>query len=129
MPQSYSGWSLDKLKKERQKLDKAIEVAEKRDKKATLAKMAAIAKQNGFSLHELMGDPAVSPLKELKIKEPKNRTAQKSVKPRGKVPPKYVNPDDQSQTWTGRGRQPLWVKAQIEKGLAISELEIEKALP
>ena len=27
----------------------------------------------------------------------------------GKVAPKYRNPKDPSQTWTGRGRRPLWI--------------------
>jgi DNA-binding protein H-NS len=29
--------------------------------------------------------------------------------PRGKVAPKYRNPANSEQTWTGRGRMPLWV--------------------
>lgn len=27
-----------------------------------------------------------------------------------KVAPKYRNPNDPSQTWTGRGKPPLWIK-------------------
>ena len=27
----------------------------------------------------------------------------------GKIAPKYRNPKDPSQTWTGRGRRPLWI--------------------
>lgn len=29
---------------------------------------------------------------------------------------KYVNPDDHSQTWTGRGRRPNWLVARLKKG-------------
>ena len=33
----------------------------------------------------------------------------KQNKPRKPAKPKYRNPADESQTWTGRGRKPLWV--------------------
>jgi DNA-binding protein H-NS len=33
-----------------------------------------------------------------------------------KVKPKYRNPDRRSETWTGRGRMPLWMAAFIKKG-------------
>ncbi|RME57731.1 H-NS histone family protein [Candidatus Parcubacteria bacterium] len=34
---------------------------------------------------------------------------------RGPVPPKYRNPDNPSETWTGRGRQPKWVQQALER--------------
>ena len=33
-----------------------------------------------------------------------------------KVPPKYRNPEKRSETWTGRGRKPLWMAALVKKG-------------
>ncbi len=33
-----------------------------------------------------------------------------------KVKPKYRNPKDRSETWTGRGRMPLWMVALIKQG-------------
>src|SRR5689334_16095027 len=33
-----------------------------------------------------------------------------------KVPPKYRNPADKGETWTGRGRQPLWLVAALKSG-------------
>ncbi|MFK7860445.1 MAG: H-NS family nucleoid-associated regulatory protein [Granulosicoccus sp.] len=119
MSENYSNWSIEKLKKERQKIEKAIQLAEKRDKKATLVKMAAIAKQNGFELHELLSDSAM-----LGTVESKSRATPKVRKPRGKVAPKYRNPDNKSQTWTGRGRQPLWVKGQLDSGVMLDDLKI-----
>jgi DNA-binding protein H-NS len=32
------------------------------------------------------------------------------------VPVKYRNPDDASEGWSGRGRMPLWLGAQIKAG-------------
>jgi DNA-binding protein H-NS len=34
----------------------------------------------------------------------------------GKVAPKYRNPDNPAETWTGRGRQPRWLAAKIKAG-------------
>jgi DNA-binding protein H-NS len=41
---------------------------------------------------------------------------QASPKQRPRVAPKYRNPADTSQTWSGRGRQPRWFKAALRKG-------------
>ena len=121
MPENYSSWSVEKLKKERQKIDKAINQAEKRDKKATLAKMATIARQNGFELHELLSEPGARTKSE---GVRKTRRKKKPAGTRAKVQPKYRNPDDHAQTWTGRGRQPLWVKTQLESGVGLDRLKI-----
>ncbi len=37
-------------------------------------------------------------------------------KPKTKVPPKYRNPKDAEQTWTGRGRKPNWVIEFLKSG-------------
>lgn len=44
--------------------------------------------------------------------------------PRAAVSPKYVNPDDAEQTWTGRGRKPKWVESQINHGKTLEDLLI-----
>ncbi len=36
--------------------------------------------------------------------------------PRTKTPPKFQNPADPSQTWTGRGPKPKWFKKAITSG-------------
>jgi DNA-binding protein H-NS len=41
---------------------------------------------------------------------------QSGQKRSGAVAPKYGNPADPSQTWSGRGRQPRWFKAALRKG-------------
>lgn len=37
---------------------------------------------------------------------------------------KFVNPDDRSQTWTGRGRKPNWLVAKLSKGAKIEEFAV-----
>ena len=43
---------------------------------------------------------------------------------RGKVLPKYRNPDNPDETWTGRGRQPKWVQAVLSEGRSLADLAI-----
>jgi DNA-binding protein H-NS len=43
---------------------------------------------------------------------------------RGKVAPKYRNPDNPAETWTGRGRQPRWVQAALAEGRSLSDFAI-----
>jgi DNA-binding protein H-NS len=40
------------------------------------------------------------------------------------VPPKYRNPEQPSETWVGRGRQPRWLKAQLGLGKRLEDLMI-----
>lgn len=34
---------------------------------------------------------------------------------------RYTNPDDPAQQWSGRGRQPVWVKAWIAAGKSLDD--------
>jgi DNA-binding protein H-NS len=43
---------------------------------------------------------------------------------RSKSSPKYANPDDRTQTWTGRGRQPNWLVARLKKGAKVEDFSI-----
>ena len=40
------------------------------------------------------------------------------------VYPKYRNPDQPSETWTGRGKQPRWLVAQLKSGKRIDDFRI-----
>jgi DNA-binding protein H-NS len=43
------------------------------------------------------------------------------------VLPKYQNPDDPSETWAGRGKQPRWLVAQLKAGNKINDFLINRA--
>ncbi|MGZ9032950.1 MAG: H-NS histone family protein [Rhodospirillales bacterium] len=38
--------------------------------------------------------------------------------------PKYRNPDNPEETWSGRGRQPRWVQAALAEGETLDDLAI-----
>jgi len=42
----------------------------------------------------------------------------------GSVAVRYRHPDNSSQQWTGRGRQPKWVKEWVEGGKSIDDLRV-----
>ncbi len=92
---------LAELKKLRKDVDKAIVSFEARKRKEALAALEAKASEMGFSLSELTG------------KSTRSASA-----------PKYRNPDDASQTWSGRGRQPVWFKNALESGQSAEDLLI-----
>jgi DNA-binding protein H-NS len=41
-----------------------------------------------------------------------------------KVAPKYRNPHNHDQTWTGRGMKPRWLQALVDQGHDITEFHI-----
>jgi DNA-binding protein H-NS len=45
------------------------------------------------------------------------------------VLPKYRNPSSPSETWSGRGKQPRWLVAELKSGHKIGEFAISHASP
>lgn len=96
--------SLKELKELQSQVERAIASFEDRKKKEALEKLEETARSMGFSLTELTGVSA--------------------VRKRKPASPKYANPADPAQTWTGRGRKPRWVEAAISAGKSLDDLAI-----
>lgn len=47
-----------------------------------------------------------------------------SLQNSSKVRPKFQNPENPNQSWSGRGRQPRWVREFLSAGKSIDELRI-----
>ena len=45
-------------------------------------------------------------------------------RPYPKVSPKFRNPTEPSETWTGRGKKPRWLTAQLKTGKRIDDFRI-----
>ncbi len=94
--------SLRELRDLRNKLDRAISTFEERRKREAIAAAENAVREFGFNLADLTaGKPA-----------------------RGKIAPKYANPEDPELTWTGRGRKPRWVQDYLDSGKKLEDLEI-----
>ncbi|WP_299587701.1 H-NS histone family protein [uncultured Tateyamaria sp.] len=97
--------SLEELKDIQKQATKAINSFEARKRKEALTAVEAKAAEMGFSLSELTG----------------------GAKPKGsKAAPKYCHPENPAKTWTGRGRQPNWVKDALANGKNLDDLLIAK---
>ena len=44
--------------------------------------------------------------------------------PRKKAPIKFRNPDNPDETWSGRGKQPVWMREYLAEGKSIKNLEV-----
>ena len=44
--------------------------------------------------------------------------------PYRKVPPKYQNPKNPHEIWSGRGKLPLWLRAQLQTGKKLNDFLI-----
>lgn len=75
-------------------------------------RMNQIAKTEGYTIAELFGGSAATSASSA----PRATAPRKARKTTGKVAPKYRNPDNANETWTGRGRQPRWLTAYTDAG-------------
>ena len=103
MKVNLKGMSEKELTKLQSDVEKALaNIAESKRADALKAAEAAASKF-GFSLSDFVGTPG---------------------KKKKKVAAKYQNPADKSQTWSGRGRQPIWYKEALAAGKSPDDLAI-----
>lgn len=103
-----SKMSLDELQALQKNVTRALANYEERKRLEAIAALEAKAKEMGFSLAELTG-----------------ATAKKKT-PKALGVPKYAHPENPSVTWTGRGRQPAWIKEGLEAGRSLEDFLIAK---
>lgn len=96
---------LEGLKELRKKLDRAISSYETRRRQEAVSALEQAAKEHGFKLADLLG-------------EGKSGKGRKSAH----RAPKYVNPENPEQVWSGRGRRPTWVNDALESGRTLDDL-------
>lgn len=94
--------SADELKKLISDAQKALKTVDARRKAEAKRAAELAAKEFGFSLEDVLEAGSKG----------------------SKGAPKYANPADRSQTWTGRGRKPNWVIAALEAGQSMDELAL-----
>ena len=86
-------------------------------------KLIALAKAEGYTIAELFGAKTVAkkaaPAKKAAKKAPTRKTGKK-------VPPKYRNPANTKELWSGRGKQPRWLAELVKKGKKAEDFLIKK---
>ncbi|MCZ4354717.1 MULTISPECIES: H-NS histone family protein [Roseobacteraceae] len=95
------------LAEHQKEVESAMRNLEKTRRAEAKKAVRATARDHGFTVEDLFG-------------------GQGSAKGIGSTtPPKYRNPDNPAETWTGKGRKPQWLKAALEKnGGDLSAYEI-----
>jgi DNA-binding protein H-NS len=96
--------SLRELQELEVKVQKARATAQDRNRADLRKKIEALVADSGFKMSDIFSG-----------RGGKGRT----------VAAKYVNPEDPSETWTGRGRKPRWLTAKIQEGAKIEKFLIK----
>ena len=92
------------------------------------AAVAKFLKSTGWTFDELYGRSTTKAAPAAAAAAPTGeKKARKTTKGRslGKVAPKYRNPDNPKDTWTGRGKQPRWLAALTAKGRKLEDFLIK----
>ncbi len=113
MPRLSVAAQLDKIKKQKLALEKKEQELRDRAENKDLIKIVALIKKAGLSAQDIV--------KAMKGMRGRKKATTSKLAGR-KVAPKYRNPQDKFQTWTGRGRMPAWAAELSEAG------KLEKAL-
>ena len=108
------GALIEKAKQQQSRLAKRTPIATVR------SKITKFAKAEGYTLDELFGTSTKATKKTAKT------AGAKPARKLGKVAPKYRNPANTKETWSGRGKQPRWLAALTAKGKKVEEFLIKK---
>lgn len=88
---------------------------------AVRKKITQQAKAEGYTIAELFGTAGAPRAP----RAPGKTVAKKARKSLGKVAPKYRNPSNAAETWSGRGKQPRWLAAYTGSGRTLEEFLIK----
>ncbi len=114
MSNDLKSMSRKELEKLLSDVKKALHSAQGRDRRDARKAAEKAAGEFGFSLGELT-ESETPKAKRQKIKA---KPAKKPSKPQ------FANPSNKSQTWTGKGRQPNWYRAEVEKGTTPDAMKV-----
>ncbi|MBL7251109.1 H-NS family nucleoid-associated regulatory protein [Alloalcanivorax sp. C16-2] len=113
----YSVAELEKLIKQ---AERKLEKKRMEAVKSAQAEINKIAKDLGVSVDDLLEEKSKSRKKTTARKATRKKKA--AVRKPAKI--KYRNPRDASQTWTGRGKRPVWLRDALESGAKLEEFEV-----
>lgn len=108
MRPDISNLTVAELKHLTNEAEALIEAKKEQELDAAYKQVLQIASDNDVSVEELLARG---------VKSGKSAT-------RKPVAPRYRNPDNQEETWTGRGKQPRWLAAKIASGAQLDSFLI-----
>jgi DNA-binding protein H-NS len=107
---NFDGMSVDELWQLHEELSQVLSVRLTSEKRELEKRLAQLRRE-----------------KEMRQKESADpRSAPRERRKYPRVFPKYRNPEEPSETWSGRGKQPRWLTAALKTGHKIEEFVIGK---
>ncbi|HET6604698.1 MAG TPA: H-NS histone family protein [Xanthomonadaceae bacterium] len=104
------------------KAEKQKDRLRRKDKDKVRRQLTRLATAEGYTLQELFGGSLAGKAAGKSVRKAK---ARRPGPGKGtKVPPKYRNPSDPAQTWSGRGTRPRWFAQALERGVSEPDLRI-----
>lgn len=105
---NLSELSFDKLVQLKQDVEKEIRARKNQEASALASMVQERAAQLGVSVDEILG-----------------MLGKKSAGKKTVLAPKYANPKNPAETWTGKGRKPGWFVAALAAGRSEDQLRIK----
>lgn len=101
--------NIDQLAEVRKGIDQQLKQRKKDAAKEVRQRVKELSEQLGMPVQELM-----------------DQVAGKGVGGRstGKIAPKFINPENPAQTWSGRGAKPVWLREELQKGKKLEDFAI-----
>lgn len=109
--------SVSQLAKMQAEIPQIIKRKSDERQEAFRAKLAKMAKDEGYDVAKLFGVTATAPVKN------GAHTTAKAAKPQ-KIKVKYADPRNPANTWSGRGRPARWLAAYEKAGKSRSEFAV-----
>jgi DNA-binding protein H-NS len=110
----YENMSRKELMALRANIDKAIAAVGDRDRRNALKAAEEAVREHGFTLAEL--GPYVG--------QGAGRGRRRAASEGAVNAPRFRNPENPEQTWSGRGRRPRWVHEAEAAGRSLDEMRI-----
>ncbi len=110
-----SNMSVGDLRNLQEQIKQEMKQREQQDLQKAREQIMAIAQSVGVPLKDLIATSG---------RGAKSAGKSGSGSGSGSVAVRFRNPADASQQWTGRGRQPKWVKEWVEGGKSLDKLRV-----
>jgi|SRR5688500_878457 DNA-binding protein H-NS len=94
------------------------------------SKLTSMSIEELWQLHENVSEALATKLLDEKTKLERRLVSlrppspARTRRPYPRVLPKFANPDEPNQLWSGRGKKPRWVAEKLASGAALQELRI-----
>lgn len=114
--------SLAELRRLQSRVAAEIQKRSDVERRTLLKQFRKMAQDKGLSFSELIAnddETAASPPAPKSGRKPGAAKAQKKLP----LPPRYFNPENSAQTWSGRGRKPQWLLDWVAQDKPLEELE------